>query len=311
MLRGQQQAAVGDLRSWVEHLRKSPMEMQEDPPEDVFIGYICSPDGGFRVFPGIISHADFILERLLCFLGEKVSFPNFSKVYSSVLALLRLSEAIADELQLSRYSVGSELAEEQLTLPANALLERHAKAVSFHSSRLEELGISLEQLAPFLFDLSKRDGFSYENLLGSSLEKRPIFPTPEGGLIVASPSLLCRAATIHILDVVPIMGGWAETFFEKESAEFFVNRILEGIGVTPGGRINWPKPPSSLPPLYPFAGHFDHGILVLGLTWSTSIIRGSDLEEVITFSEEQVQDFNEYLGGCCAALEEVDGFKGE
>ena len=307
---GEREATPADLRTWVELLRKSPMAMQEDPPEDVFVGYVCSRNGGFRVFPGIISNADFILERLLEFLSEKVSFPNFQEACDSVISLLTLSEAIAEKLQLPRYSVGASLEEDSFSLPPVDRLEAHAKAVCFDGSDLEALGVDHGNLAPFIFESSKRNNFSLENLLGSSLEKRPLLANSNGGIVVASPALLCRAATVHILNVVPIMGGWAETFFEKESAEFFWNRILRRIGVTPGGPITLPKPPSILPPLYPFAGLFDHGILVLGLTRTSSIIGGSDLEEFESFSNDQIAAFENYLSGCCAALEDVEGFKG-
>ncbi|MGJ8678474.1 MAG: hypothetical protein ACSHX0_13250 [Akkermansiaceae bacterium] len=62
--------ANDDARNkWIELLESSPMTSQEDPNEDVFIGYVCSPGGGYRIFSGIFSHGDFIVERLLSFLA--------------------------------------------------------------------------------------------------------------------------------------------------------------------------------------------------------------------------------------------------
>jgi hypothetical protein len=101
--RGTKQPDAADLRSWTALLDASPMAHQEDPTEDNFVGYVCTPDGGFRVYPGIFSNADFILERLLLFLGKKKDFPRFQETYESVLELLKISEAVADDLGHVRY----------------------------------------------------------------------------------------------------------------------------------------------------------------------------------------------------------------
>ena len=56
-------------------MASSMFALQEDSPEDIFIGYICSKYGGFRVFAGIFAFGHFWLERLIAFLSEKENFP--------------------------------------------------------------------------------------------------------------------------------------------------------------------------------------------------------------------------------------------
>lgn len=305
---GTKEAAITDLPIWVAHIRNSPMAIQEDPPEDVFVGYICTRNGGFRVFLGIYSHVDFILERLLTFLGEKVDFPSFGDAYESVLELLKLSESIASELNLIRYSVGNPSAE-SLSLPTAAQLECHANAIYFNTSRLDSLGIAAEKLVPYVFDLSKIEEFGSASLSRSPLEMRPLI-RDTSGLIVASPASICRAAITHVLEVAPNLGGWANTFFEKESAEFFCNRILKRIGITLKGGGKLPTPPPSLPPLYSVVGQFDYGMPVLALTMSSPLTQGSDLAEVEPFSDELSDDLSQYISDCCSAYENINGFKG-
>ena len=70
------------------------MASQEDPSEDIFVGYVCTERGGFRVYPGMFSNADFILERLVHFLAEKTNAPGFGNACDAVIELLRLSDAI-------------------------------------------------------------------------------------------------------------------------------------------------------------------------------------------------------------------------
>ena len=117
--RGNQAATTSDLTGWLTHLNQSPTTSQEDPPEDVFIGYVCGSEGGFRVFPGIISHADFILERLLKLLGGKQDFPPFKNAVESLVALLTLSEEIANRLELKRYFSIEWAPSNELSFPAS------------------------------------------------------------------------------------------------------------------------------------------------------------------------------------------------
>lgn len=306
---GDRQASVADLRSWVECLKNSPVASQEDPPEDVFVGYVCSEDGGFRIFPGLISHADFILERLLVFMHEKLDFPGFGEVYDDVINLLKLSEAVAEELELPRYFFDRSRPEEDLSLPEDSRIEKHAQAIFFSQTRLKELGIERDKLESFVFDLGKVEDLKSEGLFGSSVERRPLIDH-DGGVLVASPSSICRAAVMLILEVTPRLGGWAETFFEKESAEFFVNQVLRSVGVKPMDEIRLPGVPSCLPPLYAAVGQFDLGMPVLAFSKTSSIIQGSDLEEGETFSDEQVDAFTQYISESCELLEGLAGFKG-
>ncbi|WP_395741626.1 hypothetical protein [Prosthecobacter sp.] len=305
---GTKKATISDLQIWVADIRNSPIALQEDPPEDAFVGYICTRNGGFRVFGGIYSHVDFILERLLIFLGEKIDFPSFGDAYASVLELLKLSESVASDLNLIRYSVGNPSIE-SLSLPTADELECHANAIYFDTSRLDILGITDAKLVPFIFDLTKIEELGSAPLFGSPLEKRPLIRAPSG-LIIASPTSLCRAAITHVLEVAPNLGGWANTFFEKESAEFFCNRILKRIGITLEVDFRLPSPPPNLPPLYAVIGQFDYGMPVLALTMTSPLTQGSDLEEVESFSDEQSVDLARYISNCCTACENINGFKG-
>jgi hypothetical protein len=305
--KGNKAATPDDLRRWAELMDGSPMAPQEDPSEDVFIGYVCTPAGGFRVYPGIFSNADFILERLLLFLAEKSDFPGFRHAYESALELLRVSEAIAHELGQIRYTAGGSSAAKSIRVPTDDLLTQHCKALFFDSRRLSDLGIDMKKLAPFLFE--KNAEFESKPLFGSPLEHHPLLQVDEG-FLVASPSCLCRAAIVRVLELAPNLGGWADTFFEKESAEFFVNDVLGRLGVKPRGKINLPAIPDCLPLLFPIVGQFDQGMPVLALIKSSSLNQGTDLEDVESFTEDQVDAFTQYIADCCAACETVDGFKG-
>ena len=305
--KGTKQPTTPDLRKWAALLENSPMSTQEDPPEDVFVSYICTPDGGFRVYPGIFSNAEFILERLLLFLGEKTNFPGFRDAYESVLELLKVSEAVGEDLGLLRYSGCNSLPGDSIQVPDEAEINKHSEAIVFGEERLSRQNIDLVRLKPFLFKQDAGNDFALNPLFGSPLEHQPLFAL-DGGFLVASPSCLCRAAVAHILGVTPRLGGWADTFFEKENAEFFVNEVVRRLEVRALGGIKLPDAPESIPLLYPYVGQFDHGRAVLSFIVSSPISTGTDLEEVESFTDNQVADFTKYVGECCAAIESIDGF---
>lgn len=306
---GAKQATPDDLRQWIAFMDASPMAPLEDPSEDVFVGYVCTSRGGFRVYQGIFSNADFILERLVHFMAEKTEAPGFGAACDSVIELLRVSDAIADKLSQARYSPGETREGDKIPVPPNKTLTDHCKAVLFDSARITHLGIDPAKLEPFLLTPTRVADFDSTPLFRSSLELHPLVPTDDG-FLVASPSSLCRAAIVLILTTAPNMGGWADIFFGTESAEFFVNEILGRLGLQQNSRIKLPSTPELLPPLYPFTGQFDYGMPVLALTISSPLTAGPDLEEMESFREEQIDDFTKYVAACCEACESVEGFKG-
>ncbi|MBX3742810.1 MAG: hypothetical protein KF712_17635 [Akkermansiaceae bacterium] len=306
--RGEQEPTISDLDQWIHLIRESPTCVQEDPPEDVFVGYVCSPAGGFRVFPGLISNADFIVERLLTFLHKKREFPTFADGHDSVVELLKLSEAIANSLALPRYFTRVDHTDNDLPSPDQAQIETHTKAVTFNDATLIDLGIDKNKLTPFILDPSKVEQINNENVFGSSIEVFPLINFDDI-LVIAAPSILCRAAAIRILDVVRNLGGWADTFFEIESAEYFINKVIPHLGIKPN-RITLPKPASDVPRLYPYAGQFDFGMPTLVLTQTSPLSQGSNIEDLETLSDQQIDGFTQYLSDCCECLEQVEGFKG-
>lgn len=307
--KGSRHTTSDELRQWLAFMDRSPMAPLEDPNEDVFIGYVCTQRGGFRVYQGIFSNADFILERLIQFLSKKLDAPGFSEACESVIALLRISDAIADTLSQPRYLPSNRPDCATIAVPDDDILIAHADAVTFNTTRLIGLGIDAGDLEPFLLTTSRRADFDSEPLFGSALELHPLLPAGDG-FIVASPSSICRAAIVHAIQAASLVGGWADTFFAIDSSHFFVNEIIPRLGIKPAGHLKLPTAPESIPPLFPMVGQFDLGMPALILTLTSRLTLGIDLEEIEKFTVEQTEDFTRYIETCCKTLEEVQGFKG-
>lgn len=307
--KGSRQATPDDLRQWVAFMDGSPMAPLEDPNEDVFIGYVCTAQGGFRVYQGIFSNADFILERLVRFISTKSNALGFGEACDSILALLRVSEGVADALGQPRYLPGERPDRDEIPVPDDPTLLVHANAVSFDAARMRDLGIDAKDLEPFLLTPSKPATFDSEPLFGSTLELHPLIPAGDG-FIVSSPSSICRAAIVHAIQAAAAIGSWSDTLFAVDSSHFFVNEIIPRLGIEPAHHLKLPTAPESLPPLFPMAGQFDLGMPVLILTLTSLLTKGTNLEELEEFTSEQTEDFTRYIEACCEALEVVEGFKG-
>jgi hypothetical protein len=306
---GTRDAEASDLVGWLKLLDESPTALQEDPSEDVFVGYVCSSEGGFRVFPGIISHADFIVERVISFLIEGRDFPTFEDTLGSILAVLKLSESISEELCQDRYFSSAETPQDEILQIDEQKAKAHAMAVVFDSARLLSLEIDSTQLEPFLLPAATIKNLDNQHLQGSSVERFPLYKS-EDTIVVSSPALLCRAIVRFFLERVKTMGGWGDTFWEIRSAEYFLNEVLSPLGVKQLSTDLLPKVDSELPHLFPYVGQFDAGMTIIGLSLVDSLSLGSDLEEFNELSMAVSLGLAEYINECCSALEKLPGFKG-
>lgn len=307
---GSKKAVPDDLSRWIASMDESPMGPLEDPTEDVFLGYVCTGQGGFRVYQGIFSNADFILERLVHFLGGgKTNVPGFGPTFDSVIELLRVSDAIAEELGQARYSGGEIPEGDDIPVPSENTLNIHSAAVFFDASRISRLGIDQSKLEQFNLTPERLADFDSKSLNGSPLEQHPLIFTDDG-FIVASPSSLCRAATMRALQATTVAGGWANTLFGVESSHFFINEIIPRLGIKPTRKVKLPAARKGIPALFPMVGQFDYGMPVLALTMSSPVNSEFSLEEEETFTAEQIDDFTQYVADCCRACELIEGFNG-
>jgi len=308
--KGDKKAEPSDIQPLVSSLEKEhPYAYFEDPPEDVFTSYIATPAGGWIAFSGIFANGYFWLERLLIFLEGKTNLPTFSELFDENLALVKLADAVARRAGVERYASGGGESAGSITAPCEELVKSRSCALTFTDAELEAEGIDRSDLASFELKPEARASIIEQNVLGNSIEKHPII-FGENTTILLDPSNVCRAALHSILEGVSrVMGGWADTFFEKESAEFFVNDVIHMLEIEQI-TVDLPTAPKSLPPFLPYCGQFDYGKPVLAIVFTAKLSEGAQFDQPIKLTEEQVQEFEAYLESCCDALSTVEGFSG-
>jgi len=287
----------------------SPLARMEDPAEDVFVGCVNSDFGSYRIFQGIFGDGAFLVERLLIFYAEKHTFPTFQETTESVLALLQLSDALADRAGLSRNFAGGGNAAQHIQLPRWRELEPRVQSVFFSDEDLRSLGINKAVLTEFFFRDEHRTQLRQEVMWGSSLERYPLVEIATG-LIVIEPSTLARTAVRFMAERMKVMGGWGETFYQQENASIFVNEVRAHL------EIEWlefspPNPQEGTPFMFPAFGSFDVGKPVIMLTY-TPPLAGSVEDfggfDKLTALEQGCLD--RYIQACAAKLERLPGFSG-
>jgi len=281
-----------DLAVWLKLLNESPLRSMEDPIEDVFVGYVNSAFGGFRVFRGIFAEGDFWLERLLAFLEEKLDFPGFRDGIECALPLLKLSEAIVKRVSLPRYCAGSGMAASQLKVPQWRILYPCFTAVHFSDFDLVELEINRDHLLHFVLSDEERLKLAGQTIWNSSLERYPLIAVPSG-ITVISPSNIIRAATRLLLERIlqSGIGGWGDMFFHSEISSVFVNDVATRLQIKP---LNCKLPvwPDGVPAMMPFLGYFDYGKPVLMLNHCIPLSQcATDFNGFESFNED-IQGFS-------------------
>lgn len=299
-----------NLAEWIGKLMaNSPSVRLEDPVEDVFVGCVNTKAGSFRIFQGNFLDGAFLVERLFSFYASKASAPTFQDTVDRVLALLRLSDALAQRSGLLRYSAGEGKPGSRVQIPRWRDLEPKVNSVLFTNDDLHTLGIDRLLLEEYFFSDTHRTTLINERMWNSSLERRPLLAL-ENEVLVLAPSTLCRTAVRYMVERMGIVRA-GEFFYQQENATTFVNDVGSHL------RINFinfkgPTPEEGTPLMFPAFGSFDFGKPAILLTY-TPPLKGAadDFSGCDEFSDEDQSKFQHYVQSCATELERIPGFSGE
>lgn len=208
--RGTRRATSADLRRWIERtLAQLLVRRMEDPLEDICVSNVIAPGGNYRIFEGIWESGDHSLQGLLDIFVQSSWGVGNLRILTPVVALLRLSDAVAERAGVSRW------ASPDRTDPTDAFLESSidpaalSQRVAFDNAALASLGISLDQIAPFLFAAAERERILGQSLGHSSLERRPVIGF-EDGIVLACPTAVSAACRRYIVETCTSEGNLDE-----------------------------------------------------------------------------------------------------
>ncbi|MGN6554435.1 MAG: hypothetical protein ACTHLW_12065 [Verrucomicrobiota bacterium] len=291
------------------HLEDSQLVMMEDPVEDAFIGNIATGFGNFRVFRGIEESGDFWTERLLRPLEDPGIPEPLQPLVSQVAALLKLSDAVVERRGLKRYTFGAGQLRGRLQIPQWRELEAASRAVCFTPSDLQNLGVDVTALAPFILSTEGRSQLPPQTIGHSNFERFPLIQF-SSHLVMTAPHEITASVRRFIIEQLHATGflGFFEMMLHQRQVEDWFNTLRHDFHFTPV-EIALPPPPEGFPPIYQTVMMFDSGkyahLVMLDGNLSGRLKNGHDFDRV---SPSQQDAFDKHLIACSEKLKKLPGY---
>ena len=182
-----------NIDDWLnKQLGGTPIAWREDPAEDVFVTNIETRQGNRRIFRGLWEANDYFLQVILDILdGDNVP-SEWHSLLPSALALLKLSDCVANRVGLDRWDSQNSQPKGIVNLPSSADIVNRACAVVFTDAEISELNLNLNDLEPFIFPSEDKRDLNANSIGHSNLERCPLVRC-ESGVILALPSAVSPA----------------------------------------------------------------------------------------------------------------------
>ena len=197
--RGERAPTRQQLREWLNVVvLQDPVTELEGPVEDVFVSNVVTWFGNVRLFEGRWQgNSDYVqtcIEGLLR-IGDR---PWAAETLGPVMAMLRISEAVAQRAQVVRYTLKASEPRRPVTINVSTL-SQSASRVSFVRDELDAIGVVSADLDPFVFQAQHAELLADESLGHTALERRPILRF-EGRTIIVLPNAIGAAIRRFVIE---------------------------------------------------------------------------------------------------------------
>ncbi len=258
--RGRQKPTLSQVREWLNDiLVADALGRDEDPVEDVFVSNAPSFRGNIRIFEGAWQDSARFLTDLMAALLRLRGRNWVDRTLEEVMALLGLSEAVAEKASVPRYATGEGLPRRPVGVTGRAI-EAGRAAVEFTVADLMGHGLLARNLRPFVFGQEDAEGLAGETLGHTALERRPLVRV-DRRLIVALPTAISAAARRHVLEAAEAAGDLADLGAALEAVQLQDFRLaLRNAGADLEG-----APRVLAPGVTAVVGTFDVGGHLIGL----------------------------------------------
>ena len=197
--RGNKEPRLRHLREWLNTtVFEDPITQLEVPVEDVFVSNVGTGFGNARLFEGRWqSNADYVqvcVETLLR-LEER---PWVMQTLRHVMALLRVSESVADRAGVARNSRTTSRPREASSVTASTVAESSGH-VSFSDDELVAIGVDPADLNPFVLQGEHAELLVGQSFGHTALERRPLVRF-RGGMTVVLPTAVGAAIRRFVIE---------------------------------------------------------------------------------------------------------------
>ena len=249
---GNESVPVNQIGEWLNrYLGKTEIAGLEDPPEDVFIGNVGTPQGNRRIFNGIWHSNDYFAQVVVDVLQDPAVPPECRDLLFPVLALLVLSERVAERLGLQRWHNEESTPNRSIKMPSVSRTNELTRAVTFTLDDLRALGIDRDSLHPFILHDDERRKTASETTANSTIGRCPVLDL-DGDLVLALPHAVSPAIVRFVLGELR-KSGYLRAF-PNELANFQTRQVM----VDWFGELKGDLDPLQLPPTDGVVPSFDN-----------------------------------------------------
>ncbi len=207
-------------------LGRSPCASREDPVEDVFVANVMTQKGNRLLLTGLWESIEFYIQRLYNIVCTLPTDEQTTLLLRRVEALLRLCTEICNRRNLRRFDVGEGNPGGTILLPSGRQLAELQHSVEFTCQQLANLGITEEDISPFVFQTEDTCELAEAAIEKSPLHARPIVIVGQM-YVVALPSAVGNAIREHILRWMIDRG------YERSLDDHLAGEYLELLADTP------------------------------------------------------------------------------
>ena len=254
--RGDRKPGPRQLRDWLNvAIYNDPITELELPVEDVFVSNVDAWFGNVRLFDGRWrSNAEYVRATVETLLRVQER-PWVSKALRHALALLQVSEAVAERAQVARYTRTASRPGQRIAVGVSTLTESTGH-IAFGDEELFAIGVEPAALDPFIIQSEHADLVFGQSLGHSVLERRPLVRF-KGRTMVVLPTAIGAAIRRFVLERASA-GGDLRLFQSTCHLAQFTEVFLLGRADWDIGYTEMPEPDPN-DGMREFLGAFDKG----------------------------------------------------
>lgn len=184
--KGKRPYKIADLTDLLNNSFEFYWKAQEDPQEDVFVDNLITEEGNRYFLSGLLTSATYYVQNIIDIF--RITPPKYEGAKKSIYALLTLLDASIRRADLDLYETGEfNCKKDIITTPQEIL--KWSKHVVFSKEDLIQLGITVDQLSPFIVTKEELSEIYDSEFMESVIDEKPIISF-KGKLVLFLPSVL-------------------------------------------------------------------------------------------------------------------------
>ncbi|WP_022660531.1 hypothetical protein [Paucidesulfovibrio longus] len=168
---------------------------QEDPQEDVFVDNLITEEGNLYFLSGLLTSATYYVQNIIDIFRSTPQ--KYDSAKKSIYALLSLLDASIRRANLDLYTTGESNCKKDIVTTPREILE-WSKHVTFSKKDLTQLGITVEELSPFIVSKEELSDIYDSEFMESVINEKPIISS-KGKLVLFLPTVLFHSIRRYVI----------------------------------------------------------------------------------------------------------------